>query len=234
MENGEKSAPAVVLLHGSSSNAAMWAMDVRVLSQKYRVFTVDIIGECGKSSEQRPSYHGNGFSDWMNEVFEGLDSKKGSLVGCSSGGWIAADFAIKHPEKVENLVLMATAGISPVRISTLLLIISMSVFGTPGFNRLNRLVYGNLEIDKHALEFAELVRKHYKPRTDALPIFTDEQLRGIEAPVLFIGGEKDCFYHSSKTAMRLARCVKDFRADVLENTGHVLLNQANKIGSFIA
>jgi pimeloyl-ACP methyl ester carboxylesterase len=234
LENGEKTAPSVVLLHGSSSNSAMWAMDVEVLSKKYRVLTIDIIGECGKSSEQRPSFEGDSYSDWIYEVYEGLGIKKGSLVGCSLGGWIATDFTIKHSEKVENLVLLATAGISPVRISTLFLIISMSLFGSWGFTRLNRLVYGNLEIDKNALEFAELIRKYFKPRTDQLPIFTNEQLKGIEAPVLFIGGENDCFYHSSKTAMRLAHLVKNFRADVLENTGHVLLNQANKISSFIS
>jgi len=232
--SGNGKAQPLVLLHGTDSNSAMWKADVTEYSKKYRVFCIDIIGECGKSSENRPDWKGNNYSDWLSEVFTKLDIKSASIVGCSFGGWIATDFTIKHPEKVNKLILLAPAGITQVRPSTIFWIIITSIFGKWGFQKINEMVYGNLEIDKTALEFALLVKKHFKPRTDVLPIFTDTQLQQIQIPVYFIGGEIDCFYNSQKTSLRLFENIKLVKNEVLPNTGHVLINQTSKITNFLA
>jgi len=105
--------------------------------------------------------------------------------------------------------------------------------GTWGFNRLNRMVYGNLTIDNKALEFASLVKENYKPRTDVLPVLTNESLRQIKAPTLFIGGENDCFYDSRKTASRLKENMDNVKCLVLKDTGHVIINQTNNILQFL-
>ena len=233
IESGEINAETILLLHGSGSNSAMWTADVKELSKNYHVYAIDIIGECGKSAENRPSFKNDSYSDWLSEIIDKLGLNKVSLVGCSLGGWIAVDFAIKYPEKTIKLVLMATAGIVQVKVKTIFWIIITSFLGSWGFNELNKLVYNNLEIDKKALEFASLIKKHYVPRTDVLPVFQDESLKKIDIPTLFIGGEKDCFYDSQKIASRLKNNLENIQCLVLENTGHVLVNQTDKISQFL-
>ena len=233
IENGKKDAPAIILLHGAGSNSAMWMADVHELSKTYRVFAVDIIGECGKSSENRPAYKGNNYSNWMLEIIEKLGLSKISIIGCSLGGWIAMDFAIKHPKKVDKLVLMATAGITQVKAKTIFWIMVTSIMGSWGFNRLNKMIYGNLEIDKRALVFASLIKKNYKPRTDVLPILSDKSLQKMNVSTLFIGGENDCIYNSQNTAFRLKNNLKKVRCILLKNTGHVLINQTRNIVDFL-
>jgi len=233
IETGVKTHPKIILLHGSSSNSAMWLGDIKHFTRTHHVFAIDILGECGKSSENRPDFKGNHYSLWLSEVYAALKIDRATLVGCSLGGWIATDFAITYPKKVAKLVLLATAGVSQVKGSTIFWIIITSLFGQWGFNKLNKLVYGSLEIDPLALKFATLINKSFKPRTDVLPLFTNKQLNSIQAQTLFIGGEDDCFYNSRKTSTRLSMNVKQFNGKVLKNTGHVLVNQTANILKFI-
>lgn len=233
IESGKKDAPAILLLHGSGSNSAMWAADARVLSETLHVFAIDIIGECGKSAESRPPFKDGNYSDWISEIIAKLELNQASILACSLGGWIAIDFTIHHPEKADKLILLATAGITQVKLKTIFWIILTSMTGKRGFYTLNKMVYGNLEIDKSALEFASLVKKNYKSRTDVLPVFTNESLRHISVPVLFIGGENDCFYDSQKTAARLEENLDNIECCLLKDSGHVVTNQAKNILQFL-
>jgi pimeloyl-ACP methyl ester carboxylesterase len=233
IESGLKESPTILFLHGSGSNSAMWLADAMILSETYHVIAIDIIGECGKSSENRPEFKNGNYSGWISETIEKLALNRISIMACSLGGWIALDFSIKHPERIEKLVLMATAGITQVKLKTIFWIIITSMMGTWGFNRLNRMVYGNLTIDNKSLEFASLVKENYKPRTDVLPVLTNESLRQIKAPTLFIGGENDCFYDSRKTASRLKENMDNVKCLVLKDTGHVVINQTNNILQFL-
>lgn len=233
IESGEINSQAILLLHGSSTNSGMWLADIEVLSKHYHVFAIDIIGECGKSSGNRPSFKSDSYSDWLSEIVDKLGLNKVSLVGCSLGGWIAMDFAIKYPEKTEKLVLMATAGVVQVKAKTIFWIMITSFLGSWGFKKLNKLVYNNLEIEEKVLEFASLIKKYYKPRTDVLPILQDDSLQKIKVPIFYIGGENDCFYDSQKTASRLNSNLENVYCVVLEKTGHVLINQVDKILQFL-
>lgn len=233
IESGINNIESVFLLHGSGSNSAMWIADVKELSKYYHVFAIDIIGECGKSSENRPSFKSDSYSEWLSDLIDKLGLKKVSLIGCSLGGWIVMDFAIKYPQKIKKLVLIATAGVVQVKIKTIFWIIITSFLGSWGFNQLNKLVYGNIKIDVKALEFASLIKDNYKPRTDVLPVFEDNTLQKLEIPTLFIGGENDCFYSSGKAASRLNAKLKNVQCVVIEKTGHVLINQVDKIVQFL-
>lgn len=233
IESGLKESPAILFLHGSGSNSAMWLADAMILSETYHVFAIDIIGECGKSSENRAVFDNENYSNWIYEIIEKLELNSVSIIACSLGGWIAMDFSIKHPERIEKLVLIATAGITQVKIKTIFWIILTSVMGTWGFNKLNKMVYGNLNIDIEALEFASLVRMYYKPRTDVLPVLTTESLQQIKTPTLFIGGENDCFYNSQKTATRLKENLDNVKCLVLKDNGHIIINQTYNILQFL-
>ncbi|WP_346861042.1 alpha/beta hydrolase [uncultured Draconibacterium sp.] len=233
LESGNKSLPKIVLLHGSGSNSAMWKADVAEYSKNFHVFAVDVIGECGNSAENRPHFKDKHYSDWLNEVFEKLKINQASIIGCSLGAWIATEFAVYFPQKTEKLVLIAAAGITQLKLPSVLLITVTSAFGEWGFNKINKMIYGDLDIDKTALQFVSLVQKHFIPRTELLPLFSATELENIACPVLFIGGETDCFYNTTKTAKRLKKTVANVQNMILKNTGHVVVNQSKTIQQFI-
>lgn len=45
------------------------------------------------------------------DLFDGLDLAQFDLVGFSLGGWLAAEFAIRQPQRVRRLALVAPAGL---------------------------------------------------------------------------------------------------------------------------
>lgn len=233
IECGKNEDSVIVLLHGSSSNSSMWKADVEEYSKNHRVIVIDIIGECGKSSENRPPFKNNNYAEWLNDIFVKLNVNSAIIVACSLGGWIAINFTLEYPEKTSKLVLLASAGITQVKVSTIIWIIITSMFGKWGFEKLNKMVYNKIIIDKKVLDFSVLIKNYFKPRTDVLPIFSNEQLKSIQSETFFIGGESDCFYNSSKTAARLKENIKLVRCEVLTDTGHVLINQTEKIIDFI-
>ena len=155
------------------------------------LFEIDIIGECGKGAENRPDFQSSNYSSWLLDVFEALQIKNAIVVGCSLGGWIATNFTIRHPEKVNQLVLIATAGITQIKFSIVFLLMITSVSKKWGFRKINEKIYGDVKLDEQTTQFTKLVKQHFIPRTDVLPVFSDTELKKIKKPVFFVGGEND-------------------------------------------
>lgn len=232
--SGSPAAPALVQLHGSSTNSAMWAGDITTYSRYYRVYTVDTLGEPGKSAPNRPPLAGPAYAEWLEDVFNALAIQKAVLMGCSQGGWMALKFATYRPERVEKLVLLTPGGVTPVKLSFVLRLIGLSLFGRWGAGAIRRVIYGDLVMPEEVEAFASLIQEHYNPRTDAQPIFSDEELQGLAMPVLLVAGSEDCCYVSEKTADRLQRLLPVFTANVLPGVGHVLLDTTSQVVPFLA
>ncbi len=57
---------------------------------------------------------GNRIEDFLFhycEVFDALGLDRFALVGHCAGGWIAAEYAVRHPERVTHLVLIGASGL---------------------------------------------------------------------------------------------------------------------------
>lgn len=111
------SGPTVILLHGLGGDVSNWAMTVPALAKQYRVIAIDQIG-FGQSDKPQLNYRIGTMVDFLNGFYKQAGIAKATLVGNSLGGWIAASFAIAHPDKVEKLVLVDAAGYSPARTGT--------------------------------------------------------------------------------------------------------------------
>ena len=103
--SGSPQAKPLVLLHGAATNSTMWFHNIAVLSKKFRVFAVDIIGEPGKSAGTRPSYKSDGHARWLKEVFSSLEIHEAALCGLSLGGMLAWKFSLLYPESISSLAL---------------------------------------------------------------------------------------------------------------------------------
>jgi long-chain acyl-CoA synthetase len=99
-----------VFIHGFGGQALQWEYQLNKFALKNRVIALDMRGH---GLSDKPSY-GYDMPRIQLDLETALDLLKVStpivLVGHSFGGAIATDFAIRHPERVERLILIATAG----------------------------------------------------------------------------------------------------------------------------
>src|SRR5512139_1055710 len=109
--SGEPVAPPLLLLHGAGSNSGSWAGYMPAYAARFRVFAVDLPGEAGKSSPERPDWRGPAFTEWLEDVLDGLELASARVMGISQGGWTALKFAVAHPQRVERMVLVSPGGI---------------------------------------------------------------------------------------------------------------------------
>jgi pimeloyl-ACP methyl ester carboxylesterase len=231
--SGEVSAPPLVLLHGASSNAVSWIGDIAEYSRCFRVYAVDLIGEPGRSSPNRPAWDGPAYAEWLEDFLNAFSIRSTSLLGISQGGWTALKFATSRPERVERLVLLAPGGVTTARASFILRAVLLSNFGRRGGEAINRIVLGRHPMHKDAVAFMDAIMAHTNPRIGALPLFTDEELKRLTMPILLLAGAQDALYPSAGTVARMRSLVPRLTATLLPEAGHVLVNLASEIMPFL-
>ncbi len=231
--SGEPSAPPLVLLHGAVSNAVSWVADFPTYSSCFRVYAVDLPGEPGKSAQNRPAWEGPAFAEWLEDVLDGLKIQKTALLGISQGGWTALRFATSHPDRVSRLVLLAPGGIMPARTSFLVKSIFYSLFGRWGGEQINRMVIGKDDLHPEAVKFMDAMMTHFKPRIGKEYIFTDEELKCLDMPILLLGGTQDAIFPVEKIVERLEKLVPGLEAALFQGTGHALVNTNERVLPFL-
>jgi len=111
---GSSGGPVVVMLHGGGPGASAWSnfgRNLPVFSGGFRTLMVDQPG-FGRSA--KPAVTGNYFTfaaDAVCGLLDELGIGRVHLVGNSLGGGTAMRFALRFPERVSRLVLMAPGGL---------------------------------------------------------------------------------------------------------------------------
>ncbi|MGI9287325.1 MAG: alpha/beta fold hydrolase [Pseudomonadales bacterium] len=197
----------VLLIHGSGPGVSAWVnwrLTLPALAERYRVIAPDMVGF---GFTERPPGHKYNMTNWIKHavaVMDALKIDKFSVVGNSFGGALALGLTIHHPERVDKLVLMGSAGVSFAITEGL-----DKVWGyTPSIDNMKELLdIFSWNRDLVSDELAEL-RYHASiqpgfqesfaamfppPRqrwVDAMA-FTDEQIGSIRSPTLIIHGRED-------------------------------------------
>ena len=177
---GPKDAPPLLLLHGSSSNTAMWLADVAAWSRHFRVYAVDMLGEPGLSAPSRPALASEAHALWLDDVLAALAVQRTSIVGVSLGGWLAIDYATRRPERVDRLALLCPGGVGRQKWGVLVMAVLLMPFGQWGQRTTMKLAIGSASAAEMPPAFAEfllLIHRHFKPRREKLPTFDDDTLR---------------------------------------------------------
>ena len=102
-------APVVLLLHGLGHwTDAAWGRLVAVLDPALRYAAFDLPG-FGASDKPDVRYDRAYFRRVVDDVVSALAPDRFALAGHSLGGFVAADWAGAHPERVSHLALIAPA-----------------------------------------------------------------------------------------------------------------------------
>lgn len=80
----EDALPVVVLPGGNFLNPTclVWFLP---LAEEHRLYAPDIIGQPGKSAQERPRAGGDGYAWWVEDVLDGLGLERRPFVGISYG-----------------------------------------------------------------------------------------------------------------------------------------------------
>ncbi|MRR57031.1 MAG: alpha/beta fold hydrolase [Deltaproteobacteria bacterium] len=98
---------ALIILHGLFGSLVNWRTMSRRLSDRYRVFTVDLRnhGESPHSSEFSCTL----MAQDLREFMQAHEIRSAHLLGHSLGGKAAMEFALTYPEQVNKLVVVDIA-----------------------------------------------------------------------------------------------------------------------------
>src|SRR5262245_23140856 len=101
VHDGPSDAPPVLLIHGSGASGASWGLVVRALASRHHVIRVDLPG-CGKSPPPS-SYDVPAQAERVATLLDALGIRRLTVVGHSSGGYVATALVEQHADLVTSL-----------------------------------------------------------------------------------------------------------------------------------
>lgn len=114
LANGETCTTADVLVHGFSVPSYIWDPTYDFLASKGRcVVTLDLYGR-GFSDNPDVAYTDELFATQVLDLLDHLKIKKATLLGLSNGGRVVSQVAGLAPERVEQLIYVASSGFRDV------------------------------------------------------------------------------------------------------------------------
>jgi 3-oxoadipate enol-lactonase len=104
---GPAGAPVVALSNSLSTDLRMWEPQVAALTARYRVLRYDVRGH-GRSEAAPAPYSVEVLADDLAGLIDGVGLGSVHVVGLSLGGMTAQVLAVRRPELVASLALVAT------------------------------------------------------------------------------------------------------------------------------
>jgi pimeloyl-ACP methyl ester carboxylesterase len=230
---GPAEAPPVVALHGAGTNSTIWLADAAAWAQTRRVYLVDIVGEPGFSAPSRLPLDSDAHAAWLDEVLSGVGADRPAFVGASLGGWLALDYAIRRPHRVDRLALRCPGGVGRQKYAAVVAAAFLVPFGERGRRLALRLAVGPSPDLDAITDYMLLIHRHHLPRRDRLPVFTDDQLRSLAMPMHVTVGGRDRMLDAHDTARRLHRLVPHATVTLLPDLGHAITGDGAAIHRFL-
>lgn len=223
----------LLLLHGFGANKDHWTMVARYLTPHFRVVAPDLPG-FGDSTRREEAHYGldaqiarvGAFADAL-----GLDTFH--LGGNSMGGYLAAVFAKRHPERVSSLWLLAPAGALGAEPSELQAQIEQGdnpllLRNEQEFDEMTALCFTSPPPMPAQFKRPLLARAIAESRFNekifadifAEPAGLEEELPGCETRALVVWGDEDRLLHPSGAAI-VHGLLPNSELVVMKRMGHI-------------
>ena len=106
---GTHGRPVLILLHGTSGHAEAYTRNLLAHAAHFDTYAIDMVGH-GYSDKPDKLYEIDVYVEHLRAVLDALGCARAHVSGESLGGWVAARFALKYPERIDRLVLNTTGG----------------------------------------------------------------------------------------------------------------------------
>ncbi len=225
--SGPLEAPPIILLPSLAASAVFWQPNVAALSEHFRVYAVDVIGQVGKSVPTQRIRGRRDMADWLSDLLDALHIERASLVGASYGGFLALNQASLRPERVARVVLISPAA-TFVRLSWKFLY-TMRIKGP-----LRRLLRGRKAPPPKALPggmqlaptswgrlMAVTMTASAPPNLAKAIVFNKRELKAIAAPVLLLIGDQETLYKPQETLDLASARLQRLTGAIIPHAGHL-------------
>jgi pimeloyl-ACP methyl ester carboxylesterase len=231
--SGSADAPPLVLLHAAMATAAVWRPNVEALSEHFRVYAVDIVGQGGRTVASRKIESRRDYADWLNEVFDALGIARASVVGNSYGGFIALNQAAMAPERIDRVVLISPAGgfvsIMPVFRSMIYQALKGMLLGVfraggprPDLPAIVAHGVGFNEEDEDWLALGRQLMDGSQRINMIMPaVFSDAELGAIRAPTLLLIAEHEILYEPQSTLSTAMTRMPGLEGEIVPGAHHL-------------
>ena len=98
----------IIFVHAAGSNGRAWHNQLDYLGAAHSPIALDLPGH-GRSAGVEGLRSIRDYADFLAAFADALEIESAVIAGRSMGGAIAMDYAIRYPDRVEGLVLIATA-----------------------------------------------------------------------------------------------------------------------------
>ncbi len=243
-DEGKKNGPVLLLIHGVCSSLHTWDGWVAILKDHFRIIRFDIPGFGLSGQIPSKNYTPEYSVHLLNKSIEHMGIKKLSIAGNSLGGFIAWKFAVKHPDKVEKLILIDSVGYPQempwlLKFSTNIFVRPFARVGMPRYfiNKAVHEVYGDQSkvtddtVDRY-FELSQkegnrsawidvfLVMKDYSRRKDLSKGITD-----LQCPIMVMWGTKDIWIPYTTEFPKWQKDLPHALFKVYEGAGHIPMEE---------
>jgi pimeloyl-ACP methyl ester carboxylesterase len=221
------SGPPLLVIH-SEFGVPGWLESFENLAERYDVIVPSLPGY-GRSTRPDWVMGVHDLAAWVTWFARDLDLRTPvSVIGCSLGGWAAAEIATVAPSFFDKMVLVGAMGIKPEQGEIFDYFLESGLTGLRrAFHRPEQSsefmrYWGN----EWTSEEADLVEQHremtcriaWKPYMHSLTL--QHLLPGIRTPTLLVWGREDAITPIDSGEI-YQRAIKRSRLVVMENCGHM-------------
>tara|TARA_B100000767_G_scaffold226502_1_gene216171 strand:- start:53 stop:1027 length:975 start_codon:yes stop_codon:yes gene_type:complete len=237
----------IVLVHGTAASLHTWDAWTHELKKTNRVIRMDLPAFGITGPNKNADYSLEAYTTFLHSFLEKLQLKKFHIAGNSLGGNIAWNYTADYPENVEKLILVDASGLPTNKQPPAI----FKMAKTPLLKTLFLYVTPKILIKKNIEEVYaddskitdELVDRYHKMalRVGNRKAFIDraktdfgldsivniKKLKSIQTPTLLIWGAQDLWIPLGN-GIRMDRILVNSRLEILENSGHVPMEENPK------
>jgi len=222
----------LILIPGFASGAWNWFRQIEDLSKDFRVITFDPRGIGQSQNADLSNLSMKTFTEDVLSILDDLKIEKTNVLGASFGGFVAQEFALSFPERLNKMILACTSagGANHVKPDIEIL---QSFTPDPALTageRIRKFIrpaftdeFDAAEIEKvcRMREQSEVAEAVYMAQLHAAFTFnTEEKLKDIKTETLVITGDRDRVV-PMRNSVNLAENLPDAKLKIIENGSHM-------------
>lgn len=228
---------SLILIPGFASGAWTWFRQVEELTKDFRVITFDPrgIGKSKTADEDLQNLSMQTFVEDVSAILDELEIEKANVLGASFGGFVAQEFALKFPERIDKLILACTTAGGKNHVKPDIEILrSFSPDPTLPLGEKIRRFIRPAFTNEFNLKNADEVEKVCQLREQnvvsdavymaqlqvAFSLDTESRLGEIDCETLVIIGDKDSVV-PPKNSLNLAKKIPNAKLEIIENGSHL-------------
>jgi 3-oxoadipate enol-lactonase len=209
--DGEISNPVLALVNMASINLTAWEPVLPTLLKSYRILRFDIRGTGKSAWGKDDEFTFSQYADDLAAIMDVLQIPKAFVLGVAYGARTAAQFALRHEEKLTALGLFDVALTPPVEQSEQKALAAQArqLLAATGEPEIVPKKSWRFYENRDAAFNAHTAHQHEPD--------TSEMLGNIKVPVLVACGRQDM---NLPEARRIANAIPSGRFELIEMTGH--------------